>query len=157
MAETKSDIKNKYPLPIYNYRVVVGDKSMSFTEISGVSVEHKTATYRHGLSFLEGESIVQYSHNNYQTVTLKKGSVRGISFLHEWMHASDSFFPTNDGLTRSMQISLCDEEGVAVISWHLRKVVPVKLDAPTFDVNSNDVAIESLEVMAASISLEYHD
>ena len=33
--------------------------------------------------------------------------------------------------------------------------MPVKLEAPTFDAASGEVAIETLEVMAAPVSVEY--
>jgi phage tail-like protein len=31
---------------------------------------------------------------------------------------------------------------------------PTKLDAPSFDANSNDVAIESMELMGDGVSIE---
>jgi len=55
-----------------------------------------------------------------------------------------------------MDISLCDETGTPLVSWKIGIAVPVKLQAPTFDANSNDVAIESLEIMASKISIVHH-
>ena len=54
MAESKSD--QAYPLAAYNYRVTVAGTTMSFSEVSGLAVEYEKVTYRHGLSFREGES-----------------------------------------------------------------------------------------------------
>ena len=36
----------------------------------------------------------------------------------------------------------------------IASALPVKLNAPTFDANANEVAIDSLEIMASDISLE---
>ena len=48
MAQDKQDIKATYPLPSYNYRVTVGSDVLSFSEVSGLSVEHEPVTYKHG-------------------------------------------------------------------------------------------------------------
>ena len=60
MAETKIDQKARYPLPVYNFRVTIDGTSMSFSEVSGINLEYDTVTYRHGLSFWEGEGIQKY-------------------------------------------------------------------------------------------------
>ena len=61
-----------------------------------------------------------------------------------------------DHTMRTVDVSLCDEQGTPVVSWHVARAVPVKLSAPPFDVNTNDVSIESLELLAAGISVEHH-
>jgi phage tail-like protein len=41
-----------------------------------------------------------------------------------------------------------------VISWKVINAFPTKLDAPTFDASSNDVAIETMELRADNITIE---
>lgn len=147
MAETKEIQKSSYPLPAYNFRVTVDGTPMSFAEVSGISLEYETVTYRHGLSFWEGEGIKKYYYDKYVNFTLKKGTIKGIDFLYAWL---------KEKAVRAVQVSLCDEQGQPVISWRVAKALPVKLEAPTFSADTNEVAIESLEVMAAGISVEYH-
>lgn len=147
MTETKDFQKSSYPLPAYNFRVTIDGTSMSFSQVSGISLERETVTYRHGFSFWEGESIKKYYYDKYLTVTLKKGTIKGINFLHEWL---------KDKQVRTVQVSLCDEMGQPVVSWRIAKALAVKLEAPTFDANTNEASIESLEVMAAGISIEHH-
>ena len=65
MAETKDFLKANYPLPAYNFRVTVDGRSMSFSEVSGINIEYETLTYRHGLSFLEGETIQKFFYEKY--------------------------------------------------------------------------------------------
>jgi len=145
MAESKSD--QRYPLTAYNYRVTIAGTAMSFAEVSGLAIEYEKVTYRHGLSFWEGESIKSYRYDKYVPVTLKKGIIKGGKQLYDWITAMD---------TRNLDISLCDENGNPVVTWHIGKAVPVKLAAPSFQANSNEVAIETFELMAARISLEYN-
>lgn len=145
MAETKSHQRDAYPLPAYNFRVTIGGEAMSFSEVSGVTIDYETVTYKHGLSFSEGEVLKKYRYNKFVPIRLKKGTVKG-NYLYEWLKSKDK---------RRLDISLCDEEGKAVVNWVVGKAVPVKLEAPTFDANTNEVAIETLEVMAANISVEH--
>ena len=149
MAQTADFQKSSYPLPAYNFRVTVDGTSMSFSEVSGINLEYETVTYRHGLSFWEGEAIKRYRFDKYFPVTLKRGTVKGITFLHDWLKEGDMG-------TRALEVSLCDEGGQPVVSWRIAKAVPVKLEAPNFDASTNEVSIESLEIMAAGISMEHH-
>lgn len=149
MAETKAFQKASYPLPAYNFRVTVGDTTVSFSEVSGVTLEHETVTYRHGLSFWEGEGIKKYYYKKYIPITLKKGTVQGSNFFFDWINQkADS--------RRSMEVSLCDENGEPVVTWKIASAVPVKLQAPSFDASGSDVSIESLELRAAGISVVHH-
>ena len=105
-------------------------------------------TYRHGLSFKEGQDIAKYFYEEYVPLTLKRGTVRGADALSSWVAERDTS-------PRPLDLSLCDEEGQPVVTWHVQKAVAVKLDAPSFEADSNAVSIDSLEVMAAGISVEY--
>lgn len=147
MAQTKELIKEQYPLPAYNYRVDVGGTTMSFSQVSGVSIEHETLTYRHGFSYQEGEKITSFHWDAFSAITLKRGTVKGITGLYDWLESK---------AMRHIDISLCDEAGAPVVTWHVGKAVPTKLEAPEFDASTNDVAVESLEVMAANVSVEHH-
>jgi phage tail-like protein len=86
------------------------------------------------------------------TLTLKKGVVRGTSVaaLYGWI----SGIQTNQVEKKDIFIRLCDENGDPVISWKVTNAFPTKLEAPTFDANSNDAAVESMELTADGISIE---
>jgi phage tail-like protein len=148
MAETAAVQKASYPLPAYNFKVTVGGESVSFAEASGINVEYETVTYRHGLSFTEGEAITRYRFPKYASISLKKGTVAGNGFLYDWL--------TEEGAAeRAIDISLCDEAGAPVVVWRIAKAIPVKLTAPTFDANTNQVSIETLDLMVSGVSIEH--
>jgi phage tail-like protein len=149
MSESKAFQKANYPIPAYNFRVTVDGVPMSFSEVSGITMEYETVTYKHGLSFWEGEGIKKYYYDKYVTITLRKGTVRGVNVLYDWLKEKE-------GSARAMEISLCDEQGVPAVSWSVRKAIPTKLEAPTFDANTNEVAVERLELLAAGISVVHH-
>lgn len=149
MPLSRDEIAAAYPLPVYNYRVDVAGASMSFSEVSGILIERDTLTYRHGLSYWEGETIRSYRSNSYIPVTLSKGTVHGNTALYDWLNAGGVEY-------RAVDVHLCDADGTPVVTWHIAKALPVKLEAPGFDPTSNSVAIETLEIMATGISLEHH-
>lgn len=144
MAHGKQEQRASYPLAAYNFRVTVDTQALSFARVSGLQRQHQTATYVHGLSFLEGEQIAKYYLEKYVPVTLERGTTAHARALVEWLE---------ERRPRSMEISLCDEAGVPVVSWRIARAIAVKLSAPTFDARTNEVAIETLEVKAAGISI----
>jgi phage tail-like protein len=127
--------------------VTVGDTAMSFTEVSGLVREYQTLTYKHGLSYWEGESLTKFRYDKFVQVTMKKGVVAGVNALYEWLDEVDK---------KNISVSLCDEKGEAVITWQIRKAVLVKLEAPGLQASGNEAAIETLTLMASGISIERH-
>ena len=147
MSETAAQQRARYPLAAYNFRVTVGDAAMAFTEVSGLVREHQTLTYKHGLSYWEGESIVKFRYDKYVQVTLKKGVVAGATKLYAWLDSLDK---------QNLSVSLCDETGKAVVTWKIKKALVVKLEAPSLQASGNEPAIETLTLMASGISVEHH-
>jgi phage tail-like protein len=147
MSESAASQRTKYPLAAYNFRVSVGSDAMSFTEVSGLVREYETLTYKHGLSFWEGESIVKFRYDKYVQVTMKKGVVAGATRVHDWLESVDK---------KSLIVSLCDEQGQAVVTWQIKKAIIVKLEAPSLQASGNEAAIETLTLMASGISVEHH-
>ncbi|MEM7587015.1 MAG: phage tail protein [Acidobacteriota bacterium] len=149
MAQSKDFQKRVYPLPVYNFQVTLGGTAMSFVEVSGIAVEYETVTYRHGLSFAEGEQIQSFHFDSFVPVTLRRGTILGSEplALHSWLQQRD---------LRSLEVSLCDEAGLPQISWRIAKALPVRLDAPCFDAGASEVSIERLELRARGVSLVEH-
>lgn len=155
MAISKDQIKAEYPIAVYNYKVEIGSDAVAFSEVSGLSTSFETTTYKESPveSGIPGPRVMHMpAQGAASTITLKKGMVRGTSVatLYNWINQ------TSLNLTEKKDISvrLCDENGDPVISWVVKNAFPTKLDAPTFDANSNDVAIETMELMADDVKVE---
>lgn len=144
MALSTSEQRASYPLAAYNFRVTVDGASMRFSKVSGLQREYKTVTFRHGLSFIEGEQIAKYFVDTYQAVTLEQGTVIGSRALHDWLEVRTP---------RAMEVSLCDAQGLPVVAWRVAKALPVKLVAPGFDAYTNEAAIDKLELQARGITI----
>ncbi len=155
MALTKDEIKTAYPLPVYNYRVDIGSDTVAFSEVSGLGISHETTTYKESPveSGSPGPRVMHMpAQGTPATVTLNKGIVRGTSVatFYDWINA----IQINQVDKRDVFVRLCDESGDVVISWKVANAFPTKLDAPSFTADSNDVAIETMELMGDGISIE---
>lgn len=167
MALTKTEIKSAYPLPAYNYRVTILEETsssvISFSEVSGLAMEYEPIIYKHGFS-----SIMGYTPNASAAlgpmiipgmpepirITLRRGIVKSKRFLYDWIDSTynDPFYEKNK---RDILIDLCDEAGMAVVRWKLQEALPLKLEAPDFRADANEVAIESMELVAQSLRVQY--
>jgi phage tail-like protein len=155
MALSKSDIKTAYPLPAYNYKVEIAGVAVGFSEVSGLSIKRETTTYKESPTASGAPGPVtmympaQLAH---PTITLKKGVVRknSVATLYNWI----SGIQVNQVDKRDIYVRLCDEQGNAVISWKVINAFPTSLQAPGFTATSNDVAIETMELMGDSILIE---
>ncbi len=141
------DPEARYPLTAYNYRVTVGDAELSFSEVSGLAVEYEKVTYRHGLSFREGETITKHLFEKFVALTLKRGVVHGENPLYEWLL---------DNEPRKMAISLCNAEGDPVVTWDIRRAVAIKLQGPSLKASGNEVAIETLDLQVSGVTVIHH-
>ncbi len=147
MAHSLSVQAASYPLAAYNFRVTVGSVAMGFAEVTGLTRQYETLTYRHGLSFSEGEQIVRWRIDQYSDMTLRRGVVQGMPELRAWLES---------GELRPVTVSLCDAGGTPVVSWRVQKALPVQLDAPTLQADADGAAIETLALKIAGISVETH-
>jgi phage tail-like protein len=155
MPLTTDEIRTAYPLPVYNYRVEIGGTAVAFSEVSGLSISYETSTYKESPTAggVPGPRVmVMPGQRNNAKITLKKGIVRGASIanLYGWIKT----ITINQIEKKDVFIRLCDDKGVAVISWKAANAFPTKLDAPSFDSKSNDVAIETMELTADFVALE---
>lgn len=176
MATSTESIKSDYPLPAYNYRVTVLKSTVqslpagtaiaqaigaatviSCSEVSGLSMELDTVTYKHGLSFIMGSHIIPAQRKEVNLV-MKKGLTAQGKFFADWIDmVYPIIIPIGSKLfgKRDILIDLCDEKGEPVVRWTVMKALPTKLEAPTFDAHSNEVAFQSLHLIASQLRVEY--
>lgn len=153
-----TDEKKQYPLAAYNFMVNVGSATMSFTEVSGLEKTYDNVVYRHGLSPWFGEQITTFSFDAFVSVTMKRGlsdsSGANPLFLYDWLTSKE---------LRRVEVFLCtfkkEPDGVThwspVLKWTLAYAVPVKLSAPTFNANTNDMIVDVVELRARGVEFSH--
>jgi phage tail-like protein len=155
MALTKEQIATDYPLPVYNYRVNIADTTIAFSEVSGLDIGFDPITYKesHVAPGKVGPNIMYMPGQIAEVnITLKKGLVKAksVPVLYDWISA----IALNRINKEDITISLCDETGTPVVTWKVIDAFPTKLTAPTFDANSNEVAVETMELRASKVTME---
>lgn len=135
------------PLPAYSFRATVGGQSAGFAEVTGLAVERETVTYSHGLSHWEGEALLTFPSRRHRQISLKRGVVPGDGSFYDWLVKAEAE-------ARPMDVSLCDATGTPRIIWRINQAVPIRLTAPGFDARSNEVAIDTLDVMVSGVTVE---
>lgn len=156
MATTTDTIKNTYPLPAYNYRVEIAGTAVAFSEVSGLDLSFGHTIYKES-QIEAGLTSPRVFYMPAQVkpvfISMKKGVVRGgvsINPLYNWINQT----VINQIEKKDIFVRLMDEAGSPVISWQVINAFPVALIAPKFSANSNEVAIEQLNLMADRIAIE---
>lgn len=149
MAVTAEDIKKDYPIPVYQFMVSIGDDiEYRFSEVTGLSIEYETITYLDGMG--------AYHMPGWGTpvkLSLKKGIIPGQSLLYEWIHRIKHNTIDKKDITISLVDSSTDPTVLA--TWKIFRAFPYNLTAPEFNAYTNDVAIESLDLMADDLTIAY--
>ena len=63
-----------YPVPVFHFKVTIGDHEGVFTEVSGLNASVDVIEYRHGMS--KGQVYKMPGITNLEDVTLKKEYLR---------------------------------------------------------------------------------
>lgn len=134
------------PLPAYSFRATVDGQSAAFSEVSGLTVERETATYNHGLSHWEGEVLLTFASAKHRQISLKRGVFAGDGQFFSWLMGEDAE-------AKPMDVSLCDATGAPAVTWRIARAIPIKLTAPSFSASTNEVAVETLDVMVSGVSV----
>lgn len=145
MPLDKDSIKTGYPLPAYNYKVMVGADTLAFSEVSGLNLEYEKVTYKHGFSYLTGANIIR-GQQQAITIILKRGIVAKRRNLYDWLQ---------NQIVKNIAIDLCDESGLAVVRWKVSKALVLKMETAGFNAGGNEITIETVELAAHDLSIEY--
>ncbi|WP_086931701.1 phage tail protein [Agarilytica rhodophyticola] len=148
MATTAQDIANEYPIPVYRFVVSYGEESIPFSEVSGLDIGVETITYKDGLS--KKHMPGQKTDVN---ITLKRGLVRKKSQFYDWI----STISLNLVDKKDITVSLTNETGdEPLVTWKVTNAFPKKLTAPSINGSSNEASVESLELLADDVKMEFH-
>lgn len=136
-----------YPYKKYNYKVLIDQKEEAgFSEVSAPDITSDPVEYREGN--MAGKTPgKQPGILKYSNVTLKRGTTDSQVFVSWMKDIQDGKAPR-----KTVVITLMDDEMKEVASWQLEKAWPTKYTAPDFNATSNEIAIESLELVCEGIS-----
>jgi phage tail-like protein len=156
MAITTGDIKGSYPLPGYNYKVVIGELTLGFTEVSGLQIAVEQVIFKQSPSkdkSVGPEILFMPGQGTPSILTMKRGVILGtkttLRYLYNWI----SEIKANVVEKRDVFVYLMDEVGTEIVGWKAINAFPTSLDAPSFSASSNDAALETVVLMADNIQM----
>jgi len=147
MAGEKQD--SVWPLPKFYFQVKLGDKEVSFQEVSGLDVEAQIIEYRHGNS-KEFSTIKMPGIKKSGNVTLKKGIFVKDNGFWDWFNK----IKMNVIERQTVVISLLDEEGKPTMVWTLKNAWPTKITGTDMKSDGNEIAVETIEVAHEGITID---
>jgi phage tail-like protein len=138
-----------WPLPKFYFNIDLGDgKKQGFSEISGLESDIKPIEYRHGDSKVFS-TLKMPGLRSVGNVTLKKGVFTQDSIFWTWFNESQ----LNIIKRRTVVISLLDEKATPKMTWTLTNAWPTKMSGTDLKSDSNEVAIESLELAYETLAV----
>lgn len=146
------DPKKNYPLPKFHFLVEWGGARMGFTEVTGLDFETEVIEYREGNSPVYNKRK-QPGLTKYSNITLKRGMFLGDFEYFQWWRKTMMFQEGKEKFRRDITIKLLDEEHKPIITWTLAKAWPSKVTSTDLKADSNEVAIESMELVHEGLSI----
>ncbi|TNE54001.1 MAG: phage tail protein [Bacteroidetes bacterium] len=143
MMSDGSTQDNIWPLPKFHFEVSLGsqDSTTSFQEISGLETETQVIEYRHGDS-KQFSTIKMPGISKVGNVTLKKGIFVKDNKFYDWYKN----ISMNTIKRETVVIKLLDQNGNATMTWTLSNAWPTKVSGTDMKSDSNEVAVETLEL-----------
>lgn len=135
-----------YPFKKYNYKVLLDNEEAGFSEVSSPDISSEPVEYREG-NMAGRTTGKQPGILKYSNVTLKHGTTSSMIFVN-WMKEIQN----GNATRKTIVISLLDDTMAEVASWQLEKAWPTKYTAPDFNATSNEVAIETLELVTEGVT-----
>lgn len=138
------------PLPGYSFLVEIDDiVEAGFTACSGLNAKREVWTNQEG-------GLNDYTHTRlgritYANITLKQGVVFS-NKLWEWFEKGGEYLPPQKRKKISI-IQCVPYAGTRVRQYELADALPVAWTGPELNTNSNEVAIESLEIAISRFSI----
>ncbi|MEO1261780.1 MAG: phage tail protein [Bacteroidota bacterium] len=134
-----------YPPVSFSFQVTVGDDTSEagFQEASGLNMEMGVEEVASG-----GENQFKYrlpTVNKFNNLVLKRGLVPKNSTLAAWVSDTLTGGLATPITTKSITVSLLDEEQKILVGWTFFNAYPVKWSISDFKSMENSYAVESLE------------
>ena len=115
----------------------------AFRECSGLGSESQVVEYR--ATDARGKPILirEPGTMKYTDIVLKRGITDSMDMWQWRKQVEDGDI---EGARRSGTITLYNQRGEAIARWTFERAWPQKLNGPTYDAKTNEVAIEELTI-----------
>jgi phage tail-like protein len=120
----------------------------AFSEVGGLTADGDAVDYREGTDIQPNVRKLT-GLRKFVNITLKRGYSQDKSL---WQWYQNVLNGVDD--RRNVTVVLLNERREAVLRWHAENAWINKIEGPALKASSNDVAMESLELVHEGLSLE---
>ncbi|MCB4807400.1 phage tail protein [Tamlana sp. 62-3] len=139
---------SNYPLSTNRFTVSWGGNRIGVSEVIGLSLEIEPIKYTEG-SFVTNGPILMPGQQKKNTIILKRGLIKNDNDYYNWINSAKG----NTIERRDITISLLNENKEPEITWKLLNAFPIKLQWSDLKANTNEPAMEILEIVYENIHL----
>lgn len=133
----------------YNFVLEIDNVARGgFSEVGGLTADGDSVDYREGTD-LQSNVRKLMGMRKYTNLTLKRGYTQDKS-LWQWYTNVMNGVPDR----RNVTVVLLNERREAVLRWHAENAWINKIEGPSLKAASNEVAMESLELVHEGLTLE---
>ena len=138
-----------WPLPKFYFMVDWGSTTnIPFQEVSGLEIEAEPLEYRHGNSKVFSKINMPGMVKNNK-ISMKKGVFANDNSFWDWY----AKIKMNTIERQNVVIKLLDEGGNPTMTWTLLNAWPTKISSTDLKSESNEVAIESIDIMHEGLTI----
>lgn len=130
-----------WPLVKFAFKVMWDGNEIVFQEVSGLNAETTPIEYRGGSSKVYS-TVKMPGLQKFGNVTFKKGTFKGDSALWDKFSA----LKMNTVKRATIVVNLLDENQGVAATWTLHNAFPIKITGTEMKSETNEVAIESIDV-----------
>lgn len=138
----------RYPLPAFHFIVEWGGSNSGFSEVTGLDIEVNVIEYRDG-AMKDPTPLKMPGLRKYSNISLKRGVLPQDDAFFQWFNTIQH----SQVERKDIIISLLNENKEPVFTWKVQKAWPVKITGPTLKADSNEVAIECIELAHEGLSI----
>lgn len=120
----------------------------AFSEVGGLTAEGDSVDYREGTD-VQSNVRKLMGMRKYTNLTLKRGYTQDKAL---WLWYTNVMNGIPD--RRNVTIVLMNEKREPVLRWHAENAWVNKIEGPALKASSNDVAMESVELIHEGLTLE---
>lgn len=138
-----------YPQPAFHFQVEAGFSRIGFARVRLPRLEREVLRYRDGAS-KEETALAMPGLLKLGECVLERGVVPADNEFFQWLNTAI----TGTVERRDVLIKLLDAQHAPSMVWRLRSAFPSALDWSMLDAQQGSVLIETLHLVAQSVSVE---
>ena len=151
MANDGSAQGTPWPMPKFQFVVNWGDiqTNIAFQEVSGLDTESQIIEYR-GSNSKEYSNVKMPGLKKYSNVTMKRGIFANEPLFWTWYDQIEM----NVVKRQTVTVQLLDQKNEVVVTWTLTNAWPTKITVTDLKSDSNEVAVDTIEIAHEGLKTE---